>query len=173
MPHATPSSTPDLPRYEKDTIFGLPVIYEYRKGDWKMGKADYDRGGWQVYEDYGYFVNTDSPEEGEGLDFYYTGQSANTRVFLLTLYKRDQPGVFDEYKVLLGFDTAKAAREFSEYQYTSNYPVSPDRPSVVGPVMEISLADFKEFVSSQKNWSRKIQRKIKAEAKLYLPFDGT
>lgn len=139
---STVSSYPDKPtqlkpRMEALNFHGLAITIEWRKGDRKPDKMDPD-WSYQLNADYGFFDGTTSPEEEE-MDVYVGDNKESQRVFMASLLNYD--GEFQEFKVLLGFDTRKDAERFFCDQYSE---------SKCGPFMEMTMADLKDWIDLQK-----------------------
>lgn len=132
------------PRNEKLNLHGLEIVIEWRAGDRKPSAE----GDWsyEVRNDYGYFVNTTSPEEEE-MDVYVGPERESTRAFLCSLLNED--GSFNEFKVYLGFSSRKICCEAFMDQY-GEYKC--------GPIMEVSINDLKEWIELQKPKAEKEAR---------------
>lgn len=136
-------------RDEQVTVQGISITIEYRKGDYKQSETD--DYGWPLYADYGFINNTTSPEEEE-LDVYLGDNLDSQLVFMAPLY-REQTGtgtydswelpastVFDEYKVLLGFDSLKAAQQLMRDQYGWGR---------TGDIIQMGIADLQGWIKIQ------------------------
>lgn len=143
---------PELPRAEKGSILGLPVIFEYRKGDYKACKEGYDTPGYYMHADYGYFVDTESNEEGEGLDFFLGEDLLSPNIYILTIGDEARP--FEEHKVLVGFSDLNQAKGFCSAQYDWRCQ---------GELMIISPQDLQEWVVAQRLKARRTARMKKEE----------
>lgn len=151
---------PREPREEPGEIFGLPVIYEYRKGDTKKSKeSPYSDWGWPMYEDYGFFVDS-LGNDGEEADFFDAGDRDSKVVFLLPLLKRDEE-VLDEYKILIGFKDLEAANAFTQMQYGS---------CLCDPLLVISPEDVTDFIASQREGAKRFRSALseKVALKVYV-----
>lgn len=135
---------------------GLPLRIEYRKGETKTSSGDSPAPhelGWPMYADYGYIENTVSPELGEEMDVYVGDDETSDLVFFCEILKTDDEdsygenlGNFDEFKVLLGFPSLKAARSLMQAQYGSYKS---------GMIIQSSINDLKEMASLSKERNRK------------------
>lgn len=143
--------TVQKPRMEAMDFHGIAITIEWRKGDRKPDKAD-PEWSYAVNQDYGFINNTTSPEEEE-LDVYIGDNKESERVFMASLLHED--GEFNEFKILLGFDSRKQAEEFFRCQYGE---------CRCGPFMEMTMADLKDWVQLQRPKAAK-------EAKLLINAD--
>lgn len=139
------------PRNIQREFQGLPITIEYKKGDRKPSKSliQGSYSGWVQYADYGYVNGTSSNEEGEGLDVYIGPSEDSERAFLVPLMKPGDPETFMEYKLLLGFDSAKDAKDFCCYQYCEG---------MVGNLLEVSIDDIKDWADIQAPMADKLER---------------
>ena len=118
----------------KTNFRGLPITIEYRKGDTKSG-TDVFGNDWKktMIHDYGYFDGI-MGADGQELDFYMNPDSISDKIFRITqlnvLTKE-----FDEYKIMIGFDSADEAKK----EYLLHYP---DNWQGCGGVKEISLKEL-------------------------------
>lgn len=96
------------------TILGFNIAIENPKGTYRKGK---DRNGkeWKtlMHNDYGYFTRT-LGKDGDAIDVFIGPNLESEKIFPIDQYIN---GKFDETKVMLGFDTAEAAKR----AYLSNY----------------------------------------------------
>lgn len=95
---------------------GIKIDIDRPKGFVQTGK-DADGNEWsrEYLYDYGFFPGTQGGD-GDQLDVFVGPSGDSKRVFWVTQNKAD--GSFDEYKVFLGFDTARDARDC----FTSHIP---------------------------------------------------
>lgn len=121
-------SKPAKKKAIQETLHGLDITIEYRKGERKADSGKPYSYGWPMHADYGFVNGTVSPEEGEELDCYVGPNRESTKVFIAPLLRdgeaesynapnRADPGEFDEHKVLLGFETIEDARAHMYEQY--------------------------------------------------------
>ncbi len=91
---------------------GIPVVVDRPRGYVQQG-VDSTGAAWRrVYHvDYGYIEGTKGGD-GEGLDVFLGGDEAAPDAHWILQRKLD--GTFDEYKVMLGFDSPKVARQMYE-----------------------------------------------------------
>lgn len=95
-------------------ILGFNITIENPKGSYRKGK---DRNGkeWKtlMHNDYGYFVRT-LGKDGDAIDVFIGPNLKSEKIFPIDQYVN---GEFDETKVMLGFNSAKEAKD----AYLSNY----------------------------------------------------
>jgi hypothetical protein len=155
-----PALAIDMPNERKESrniqrdFHGLPIVIEYLKGDNKPN------GMW-MYADYGFIKNT-TANDGMDQDVFLGSNPDSENVYMYALYSED--GVFDEYKIMLGFDDEEQVTELVQMQY-SQYPDSPRGPT---QIIEMSLDDLKAWSRVQALKSQK----DKAGADLTLQLDG-
>ena len=150
-----PVDSPNMrrePRNLRRTFHGIPLVIEYLEGDVKT--YDDQDWGYTMYADYGYIPGTTTNEEGEGLDVYVGPDADSKRVFVSALMRKDDPDAFDEYKILLGFETHKKAQEFCREQY---YDQSTDM------IMEMTLQDLMAWADIQQPMADKLVMKLEEE----------
>lgn len=110
---------------------GLDIDIEWRKGTTRQWKGSSYRN--HMAADYGYIINTDSPD-GEEIDVYLCNPAhPEAKVFMLLQLKKD--GNFDEHKFMLGFPNKKTAEE----AYKRTMP-----PDMFGGIVEMEFKDFKK-----------------------------
>jgi ppGpp synthetase/RelA/SpoT-type nucleotidyltranferase len=99
-----------LPQEHSTEFRGLPVIIEWPKGSTRVGKnPDGTTFKTEMKVDYGYIPDTTAAGDKEKLDIYVgTNEDAE---YAYIVEQLDDKGEFDEYKVMLGFDTLEAAEE--------------------------------------------------------------
>ena len=113
---------------------GLNIGIENPKGSVRSG-VDPDGTEWsqEMHFDYGYIKNINAID-GDSLDAYIGPDKESKRVFIV---RQQDPhtGEFDEYKVMLGFETRIKAIAGYLRQY--------DKPQFYGGVKEESIDKFK------------------------------
>lgn len=88
---------------------GMKILVDRPKGFRMEGKDDEGKPWSRTYGyDYGFFPKTDGGD-GEGLDVY-VGPDLNQRTAYWVVQQK-KGGEFDEYKVLVGFPSAAAAKK--------------------------------------------------------------
>lgn len=122
-----------LPQNQPTTFRGLDLIIEWPKGSTRVGK-DKDGKPWarEMSADYGYVPDTTAAGDREDLDVYVGPDEDSDKVFVVE--QLTDEGEFDEFKVLLGFDTEKEAFEI----YLKHYPEGWEE-SNVGDVFEVKF----------------------------------
>lgn len=120
--------------FSKVSYCGLPITIEYEKGTIRSG-VDREGNPWQqeMFHHYGYFDGI-MGADGKELDVYYNPDGKSDKIFrviqLDTLTKE-----FDEYKIMIGFDTIEDAKQ----GYLVYYP---DKWIGFGGIEEISLKEL-------------------------------
>lgn len=99
-----------LPQEHSTEFRGLPVIIEWPKGSTRVGeKPDGTPFKTEMKVDYGYIPDTTATGDKENLDIY---RGPNEDAEYAYIVEQNTPeGEFDEYKVMLGFDTLEEAEE--------------------------------------------------------------
>lgn len=144
------------------TLHGIKIYIEYKKGETKPDKNLPESVGWPMRADYGYIEDTISNECGEELDVYIGPNRASQEVFMCSLMNPEDHDSFMEYKVLLGWDSAKEAEEFARDQYYSD---------MVGPIIGMSLDDLKDWIDSMRPKAAKDTESEDDQPKLTLNID--
>jgi len=114
---------------------GLPITIEYKKGTVRSS-IDKEGNPWQqeMFHHYGYFDGI-MGADGKELDVYYNPDGKSDKIFRIiqldTLTKE-----FDEYKIMIGFDTIEDAKQ----GYLVHYP---DEWIGFGGIEEITLEHIK------------------------------
>jgi hypothetical protein len=120
--------------FSKVSYRGLPITIEYDKGTIRSG-VDREGNPWQqeMFHHYGYFDGI-MGADGKELDVYYNPDGKSDKIFRIiqldTLTKE-----FDEYKIMIGFDTIEDAKQ----GYLVHYP---DEWISFGGIEEISLKEL-------------------------------
>lgn len=111
---------------------GMLIGIENPRGTTRRGKD------WATYMhyDYGFIWNT-AAMDGDSIDVYLGPNEDSDRVYIIRQVDPDT-GVFDEVKVMLGFDSRAEAIVAYRNQY--------DRPEFFGGVVEYDLNEFKRKV---------------------------
>lgn len=96
------------------SIHGMQITIENPKGSYRSGK-DGNGHEWRtlMHNDYGYFTKTVG-KDGDAIDVFLGPDLKSTKVYPIDQFKGEE---FDETKVMLGFNSAKEAKE----AYLSNY----------------------------------------------------
>ena len=114
---------------------GLPIIIEHPKGSVRSG-TDVEGNYWEqeMFHHYGYFDNT-MGADGKELDVYYNPDGKSDKIFRI-IQLDTLTGKFDEYKIMIGFDTIENAKQ----GYLVHYP---DEWIGFGGIEEITLEEIK------------------------------
>jgi hypothetical protein len=144
--NALPDPTPgqiEADNYKKGepfTLHGQTIVIENPRGSMR---GDKETGGkvWQnkMAAHYGDIKGT-TAADGDNLDVFVGESPESQRVFVIDQMQRGDKGTFDEHKVLLAFDS----QEQAEQAYLDSY----DKGWKLGPVTELSVDQFKEWVKS-------------------------
>ena len=121
--------------FSKVSYRGLPITIEYEKGTIRSG-VDKEGNPWQqeMFHHYGYFDNT-MGADGKELDVYYNPDGKSDKIFRI-IQLDTLTGKFDEYKIMIGFDTIENAKQ----GYLVHYP---DEWIGFGGIEEITLEEIK------------------------------
>ena len=121
--------------FSKVSYRGLPITIEYEKGTIRSG-VDKEGNPWQqeMFHHYGYFDNT-MGADGKELDVYYNPDGKSDKIFRV-IQLDTLTGKFDEYKIMIGFDTIENAKQ----GYLVHYP---DEWIGFGGIEEITLEEIK------------------------------
>ena len=114
---------------------GLPITIEYKKGTIRSG-VDREGNPWQqeMFHHYGYFEGI-MGADGKELDVYYNPDGKSDKIFRV-IQLDTLTGKFDEYKIMIGFDTIEDAKQ----GYLVHYP---DGWVGFGGIEEITLEHIK------------------------------
>ena len=114
---------------------GLPITIEYEKGTIRSG-VDREGNPWQqeMFHHYGYFEGI-MGADGKELDVYYNPDGKSDKIFRV-IQLDTLTGKFDEYKIMIGFDTIEDAKQ----GYLVHYP---DGWVGFGGIEEITLEHIK------------------------------
>lgn len=107
----TTAKTADkLPNMHSTNFRGLPVVVEWPKGSVRVGKnPDGSEFRTEMEADYGYIPGTESAGDHERVDVYIGPDQGADYVYAVE--QLDDDGEFDEYKIMLGFDSLESAEE--------------------------------------------------------------
>ena len=120
--------------FSKVSYRGLPITIEYEKGTVRSG-VDREGNPWQqeMFHHYGYFEGI-MGADGKELDVYYNPDGKSDKIFRI-IQLDTLTGKFDEYKIMIGFDTIEDAKQ----GYLVHYP---DEWIGFGGIEEISLKEL-------------------------------
>jgi hypothetical protein len=114
---------------------GLNISIENKKGTYRQG-TDINGKPWKTLMAYDYGRITGSKAvDGEAVDVYVGPNKECKRVFVVHQVDPYKNHMYDEDKVMLGFNT----REQAIAAYQSQY----DRPDFLGEISEFDIKDFK------------------------------
>jgi hypothetical protein len=115
----------------------MDISIENKKGSVRSG-TDKDGHDWHTVMGYSYgYIRGTVGRDKDHLDAYVGPNPESERVFIV--HQNDPTtGVYDEDKVMLGFNSPKEAREAYLKQY--------DRPGFFGDIVEMDIDTFKEKV---------------------------
>lgn len=119
------------------SVHGLNVSVENPRGSERSG-IDGDGKAWshEMSDHYGYFKGTEGAD-GDHVDTY-VGKNPNADKVYIVDQIHQADGKFDEHKVMIGYDTKKAAVA----AYRSNF----DADWKVGKVVEMPVENFKTWL---------------------------
>ena len=120
--------------FSKVSYCGLPITIEYEKGTIRSG-VDREGNPWQqeMFHHYGYFDGI-MGFDGKELDVYYNPDGKSDKIFRV-IQLDTLTGKFDEYKIMIGFDTIEDAKQ----GYLVHYP---DKWIGFGGIEEITLKEL-------------------------------
>ena len=124
--------------FSKVSYRGLPITIEHEKGTVRSG-VDREGNPWQqeMFHHYGYFEGI-MGADGKELDVYYNPDGKSDKIFRV-IQLDTLTGKFDEYKIMIGFDTIEDAKQ----GYLVHYP---DGWVGFGGIEEITL----EYIKREK-----------------------
>ena len=104
-----------LPNMHSTEFNGIPVVIQWPKGSTRVGERDNGEPyKTEMKADYGYIPDTTAAGDGERLDIYIGPDKDAEYAYVVEQVRRDT-GEFNEYKLMLGFDSLEAAEEMYEY----------------------------------------------------------
>ncbi len=99
-----------LPQQHSTEFRGMPVIVEWPRGSTRVGtKPDGTTFKTEMKADYGFIPDTTASGDQEKLDIYIGPNEDAEYAYIVE--QLDESGEFDEYKIMLGFDTLEDAEE--------------------------------------------------------------
>lgn len=136
---------------------GMNISIENQKGSYRKWRdVNGTEGKTKMLYDYGYIRNTLSAADGDHVDCYIGPNEDAVNVYVIHQVRVDT-GKFDEDKVMLGFDSAKEAKEAYLAHYNSN--------KFFGSMDQFTIEAFKKKVLGKE------VRMIKSEDE-YVRRDG-
>jgi ppGpp synthetase/RelA/SpoT-type nucleotidyltranferase len=104
-----------LPNMHSTEFRGIPVVIQWPKGSVRVGERENGEPfKIEMKADYGYIPDTTAAGDGERLDVYI-GPDKDAEYAYIIEQVRKSDGEFNEYKLMLGFDSLEAAEEMYEY----------------------------------------------------------
>src|SRR5271170_831248 len=99
-----------LPNMHSTDFRGIPVVIQWPKGSVRVGKhEDGTPYKTEMKADYGYIPDTVAAGDEERLDVYIGPNKEAENAYVVEQLKDN--GEFDEYKVMLGFDSLEEAEQ--------------------------------------------------------------
>lgn len=125
---------------------GLTIMVENPVGSFRTG-TDAEGNYWKTkfYYPYGYIYGTKGADK-EGVDCFVGNNPASEKVFIV--HQTEGHGVYDEDKVMLGFDTKEQARD----AYLAHYQTQ----GYIGVITEMPFFEFKELLKTKGKAGQKI-----------------
>jgi hypothetical protein len=122
-------------------IKGMDISIENKKGSVRRG-VDQDGHEWKIKMSYPYgYIRGTEGTDGDHVDCYIGDNHESTRVYII--HQNDPvTGKYDEDKVMIGFNTAKEAKDAYMMQY--------DRPGFYGSMENCDVEKFKELLNKKK-----------------------
>lgn len=115
-----------LPNMHSTEFRGIPVVIQWPKGSIRVGeRKDGTPFKTEMHADYGYVPDTVASGDEERLDVYIGPDKESDKVYVIEQVRKDT-GEFDEYKVMLGFDSLEDAEELYLYQLGDDADVELD-----------------------------------------------
>lgn len=137
--------------HKRKRFMGMNISVENRKGSYRHWKDDQgNEGKTKMLHDYGYIRGTEG-KDGDHVDVFL-GDNENAPFAFVVHQNRSDNGKYDEDKVMLGFDTAEAAKK----AYLKHY----DSIKFFGGMKAMPIDKFKERVYKTLNGKNK---SLKAE----------
>lgn len=132
----------------RDKFQGMNISIENKKGSTRSG-VDPNGKKWstKMNHDYGYIKGTEGKDK-DHLDCFLGKNKECTHAYVVHQVRPDTKK-YDEDKVMLGFNSAKEAKQ----AYLSNY----DSSKYFGKMTELSMEDFKKKALNKKNHGKMIK----------------
>ena len=137
-------------------VDGYDITIENPKGSVRSGKdADGKEWSQEMHNTYGYIKGTEGVD-GDHIDIFLSDNPEEGNVFVID--QVDQMGIFDEHKVMYGFNSAEEARS----AYLSNYE---EGWQGLGAITEVSKDEFKKWIESSHRKTKPFSeyKSVKAE----------
>ena len=103
-----------LPNMHSTEFQGIPVVIQWPKGSVRVGERENGEPyKTEMKADYGYIPDTTAAGDGERLDIYIVPDKDAEYAYVVEQVRKS--GEFNEYKVMLGFDSLEDAEEMYNY----------------------------------------------------------
>ncbi|MCL1937363.1 MAG: hypothetical protein FWF52_03080, partial [Candidatus Azobacteroides sp.] len=123
------------------TVQGFAISIEQPKGSVRSGTDEKGkRWSQKMNHTYGYFRGTQS-RDGDQIDVFLGDNTASKKAFVVD-QMNPNTGLFDEHKVLLGFNSIEEARK----AYLSNYE---EGWKGLGKITETTIEDFRKWAETE------------------------
>ena len=154
--------------HDRTEFQGLPISIENRKGSSRhwTDESTGEKGSTKMLYPYGYVRGT-LGLDGDAVDVFVGPNASSDKVFVITQSKAPEFKDVDEQKCMLGFDSAKEAKEAYLKHYNS--------PKFFKDMVELNIDEFKDKLMSLKGKLIKSLLKNYLSAKLtkdYSPGDS-
>lgn len=128
----------------RTTFQGLPICIENRKGSYRRG-TDPNGHEWKTFMHcaYGYISQTEGPD-GDAVDCYIGPNKESQKVFVVHQANPYAGGLYDEDKVMIGFDSASQAKKAYLKQY--------DRRDFFQSMDEWNIHDFASHINKKRKF---------------------
>jgi len=145
--------------YYRTTFQGLPISIENRKGSVRRG-VDPDGHKWETKMKYPYgYIRLTEGVDGDHVDCYL-GPNKDSRKVYVIHQKNPDTGEYDEDKVMLGFNSAKEAKE----AFLAHY----DKPGFYGGMDSFDIEEFKKLLKIKKREMLRIRKARKVDKIKYV-----
>jgi ppGpp synthetase/RelA/SpoT-type nucleotidyltranferase len=162
-----------LPNMHSTEYRGLPIVIQWPKNSIRVGKhEDGTEFKSEMKADYGYIPNTTDADNDDHLDVYIGPDENAEHAYVVEQLKND--GSFDEYKVMIGFDSLEDAEEMYALH------AGEDR---IGEIEEIPFDDLLEKFKGESKTAAKSSPEVLAREQFppgnehnertYILQDGT
>lgn len=138
---------------------GLTIAVENPAGSIRRWGTPPNNGETVMLYPYGYILGPKGAD-GDELDAYVGPNRDSSKVFIVNQKQIANTKRFDEHKVMLGFDSARAAKK----AYLAHYNAV--GPKIIGAVREWSMERFKKWLDNGRTQSpaRKAKLYVRLEA---------
>ena len=124
-------------------VQGLDITIENPEGSERTGKEDGDTWTSKMHIDYGYIKKSEGAD-GEHIDVYI-GPNPESDTAYAVHQIEPETGKYDEDKVMIGFDSQKAAEAAYRKQYDQGMKKKPNR---IGAITSISMDVLKDKIAA-------------------------